>query len=310
MSPGFFVWNVMREAMGALPPTLAAKIARGLGFGTYYLMREKRRIALENFAHVLDKPVKDPAVKRVARESFINYTVYLLHLLRFENATPDELTRRVHFESAPETEAALQLDYPIIMVSIHFGNMDYAGPAAIKRYRPLTIAAETIKPVDLFEHLARVRAKHGMYLIPYDRAPRKIIEALKRKELIAFMLDIGINGFEDLNRAPVTFFGKPTLFPSNPLILAQRYNAPLFCIFAHNGSDEDIHVHIDGPFHIPKHLPRAQAERQVMQQIAASFERTIRAHPAQWYIYRPMWESDASTSTLRRASDSTSPDLI
>lgn len=300
----------MGEVMGALPPSLAEKIARGLGAGTYYVMREKRRIARDNFARVLQQPPNHPHVGRVARASFCNYTVYLLHLLRYEHATADELTRRVQFHVAPETEAALQQDRPLIMVSIHFGNMDYAGPSTVKRYRPLTIAAETIKPVDLFEYLVRIRSQHGMHLIPYDRAPRKIIEALKRKELVGFMLDIGVTGHEDLHRVPVTFFGEATLFPSNPLILAQRYQAPVFCIVAHNGSGDDIHVNIDGPFYVSSGLPRGQAERATMQEIASSFERTIRAHPDQWYIYRPIWHPKSLAPDSPHSTGTTTPDFV
>jgi KDO2-lipid IV(A) lauroyltransferase len=294
----------MSEVMGALPPALAEKIARGLGVASYYAMRNKRRITRENFARVLQLPPRHPQVGSVARASFVNYTVYLLHLLRYESVTADELNQRVQFHVSPEIEAVLQnREHPLIMVSIHFGNMDYAGPATIKRYRPLTIAAETIKPEDLFEYLARLRSQHGMHLIPYDRAPRKIIEALKRKEIVGFMLDIGIDGFTEIHRAPVTFFGEPTLFPSNPLILAQRYHAPLFCIFAHNGKDKEIHVHLDGPFYLSPDLARPQAEHNVMRQIAASFERMIQAYPDQWYIYRRVWQP------LTRAADSTASPL-
>ncbi|MBI4673469.1 MAG: lysophospholipid acyltransferase family protein [Chloroflexi bacterium] len=238
MSPGFIVWRTMSGVMGALPSSLADRVARALGASAYYLWFTRRSIARQNFAHVL---------------------------------------------------AALMQDLPIVFVSAHFGNMDYAAPAAVERYRPMTLAAETIKPVELFHHLAHQRSQNGVHLIPYDQAPRKIIEAVKRKEIVGFLIDFGINAHKDINTVPVTFFGETTFFPSSPAILAQRYHAPLMTGFAYIGAHKQIHITIDPPILISPQLPRAQAERETMQLVAERFEKAIRARPEQWYVFRPMW---------------------
>lgn len=282
--------------MGALPPSLAQKIARGLGVSAYYVWFTRRRVARENFARVLNRPWSDPAVGRVARSSFSNYTLYLLNMLRYQDATPDEFRRRVRFDVAPEANAVMRQARPALIVSAHFGNMDYAAPAAVERYRPVTFAAETIKPVELFEYLARLRSQHGVHLIPYDRAPRKIIEALKRNEFVGFMLDFGINEHKDINTVPVTFFGETTSFPSTPAILAQRYNAPLLVTFVHDGAGEDICFTIDPPLFVSNELPRAEAYQDAMQRVARAFEKAILKHPEQWYVFRPMWPRAANAS--------------
>lgn len=285
--------------MGALPPSLAEKIARGLGTGTYYVWFTKRRVARENFAHVLHLPPNDPRVGRVARKSFSNYTVYILNMLRYQHVSNDEFFRRVHFEISSETHNLLQQPRPVIVVSAHFGNMDFAAPAAVKRYRPMTMAAETIKPVELFEHLARLRSQHGIHLIPYDRAPRKIIEALKHNEIVVFMLDFGINAHKDINTVPVTFFGETTHFPSSPALLAQRYNAPIIVSFAHIGAGEEIHIEVQDPLFVPTGLAREQAEQLMMQRVAEGFEKSLCKHPEQWYVYRPMWPHKTTAQTLQ-----------
>src|SRR5581483_5161493 len=299
MRPGILVWQTMSEVMGALPPSLADKIARGLGAGVYYVWFTRRRVARENFAHVLNKPANDPQVGRVARSSFSNYTVYILNMLRYGRVTDDEFRRRVHFHISPEMHALLKQDQPIIVVSAHFGNMDYAAPAAVDRYRPITLAAETIKPVELFDHLAQMRSQHGVHLVPYDRAPRKIIEALKRKEIVGFLIDFGINAHKDINKVPVTFFGETTYFPSSPALLAQRYNAPLVVSFAHIGAGQDIHITIDPPIYVAREIPREQAEHETMQLVAERFEKAIVAHPEQWYVFRPMWPPSANGRPAR-----------
>ncbi len=291
--------------MGALPPSLAEKIARGAGTGTYHVWRAKQRIARENFARVLNKPPNHPLVGQVARRSFINYTLYILNMLRYNRFTLADFRKQVHFDLDAQVHTLLQEDCPIILVSAHFGNMDYAAPVAVERYRPITMAAETINPPELFEHLAQLRAAYGVYLIPYDRAPRKIIEALKRKEIVGFMLDFGINAHKDINTVPVTFFGEKTTFPASAVILAQRYRAPMLVSFARIGQHGEIHVQTSPPIFVPPDLPREQAERETMQRIAEYFERTIRANPEQWYIYRPIWPHKASPANVHQSIGST-----
>lgn len=290
--------------MGALPPSLAEKIARGLGAGTYYVWRNKRRVARENFARVLNKPVNHPLVGRVARTSFTNYTVYLLNMLRYDRVTLDEFRRQVRFDIEPRAHALLMQDRPVILVSAHFGNMDYAAPAAVDRYRPITMAAETIKPPELFDHLARLRSAHGIHLIPYDRAPRKIIEALKRNEIVGFMLDFGINSHKDINTVAVTFFGEKTSFPASAVILAQRYQAPMVVSFAQIGPAGEIHIRTSPPIFVPSDLPREQAERETMQCIAGHFEQMIGSHPEQWYIFRPIWPQSARVQDSKHPAGS------
>lgn len=309
MSPGFFVWHTMSEVMGALPPSLAEKIARGLGAGTYYVWRNKRRVTRENFARVLNKPANHPQVGRVARTSFSNYTVYILNMLRYDRVTLDEFRSQVHFDIDPKTHALLLQDRPVIFVSAHFGNMDYAAPAAVARYRPITMAAETINPPELFDHLARLRSAHGIHLIPYDRAPRKIIEALKRKEIVGFMLDFGINSHKDINTTPVTFFGEKTTFPASAVILAQRYQAPMVVSFAQIGPNDEIHIRTSPPIFVPRDQPREQVERDTMQRIAEDFERIIRAYPDQWYIFRPIWPAKSNTQVSNHPAGSTRMNL-
>lgn len=275
--------------MGVLPPSLANRIARSVGMGVYYVWFTRRRVARENFARVLEKPWNDPQVGRVARSSLANYGEYILNMMRYPHIQRDELRRRVHLNVSAETHAAMMQDTPLIFVSAHFGNMDYAAPMAAERYRRMTLAAETIKPIELFEYLGRMRSENGVDLIPYDRAPRKIVEAIKRKEIVGFLIDFGINSHKDINTVPVQFFGETTHFPSSPALLAQRYGAPLLVAFARIGENGDIYIDVDTPRYVSRDLPRARAQQETMQWVADCFEKSIRAHPEQWYVFRPMW---------------------
>src|SRR5512141_1776344 len=123
MNPVFFAWQTMTEVVAALPPSLAERVARGVGTSAYYLWFTRRRVARENFARVLSQAPNAPSVGRVARRSFGNYTVYLLNMMRYPHIPREEFLQRVEMHVDPATHELLQQDRPKIFVSAHFGNM-------------------------------------------------------------------------------------------------------------------------------------------------------------------------------------------
>ncbi len=291
----YYLWRFLSWLVAYLPPSLTDAIARGGGASVYYVWPARRRIARENFAHVLGRPPNDPAVGRVVRSSFSNYCRYLVAVMRYPSIPVEQLEQRVAIHESEEFRRAMTGKTPIVMISAHFGNMDYASAVATRRYGRFTLAAETIHPVQLFQYLARIRSERGVDLIPYDRAPRKILEAVKRKEWVGFLIDFGVNDQKDITNTEVLFFGAPTRFPASPAILAQRTGAPI--LVCHTWVDQErINCVIEDPLFIPKEMPKEEAARMAMQQVAHLMEKFIRAHPEQWYVYRAMWPKPMQVS--------------
>ena len=286
---GYFLWRFVSWLVSISPPRLADTIAGGSATTAYYIWWSRRKVARENFARVLGKHPNDPAVGRVARSSFANFGRYLVEVMRFPKVTMDQLEQRVVIHETDEFRRMMSRNTPIIAISAHFGNMDYASAVATRRYRPFTLAAETIQPVQLFRYLARVRAERGVALIPYDHAPRKIIEALKRKEVVGFLIDFGVNNHKDIATTEIMFFGAPTRFPASPAILAQRTGAAILVVHSYLDRERRIHSLIEDPIYVDKALPREEAAQATMQAVAQKMEKFIREHPDQWYVYRAMW---------------------
>jgi lauroyl/myristoyl acyltransferase len=285
----YYVWRFASWLLAYVPSPVADLVAGGGGAGAYYVWRSRRNVARENFAHVLGKPANDPAVGRVARSSFANFSRYLVEVMRFPHVPMDQIEQRVVIHETEEFRRAMTSGTPVIMISAHFGNMDYASAVATKRYGRFTLAAETLHPVKLFQYLARTRAERGVDLIPYDQAPRKIVQALRRKECIGFLIDFGVNNQKDIATTEVMFFGAPTRFPASPALLAQRTGTPIMVVHTFVDRDRRIQSSIEPPIYVPRSLPREQAAHQTMQTVAQQMERFIRQHPEQWYVFRAMW---------------------
>lgn len=294
----YYLWRLASWLVSYVPPPIADFVARGGGAGAYYVWRSRRNVARENFAHVLGKPANDPAVGRVARSSFANFSRYLVEVMRFPRVSMEQIEQRVVIHETEEFRRAMIANRPVIMISAHFGNMDYASAVATKRYGRFTMAAETIHPVQLFRYLARTRAERGVDLIPYDRAPRKIVEALRRNEWIGFLIDFGVNNQKDIATTEVMFFGSPTRFPCSPVILAQRTGAPILVVHTFVDRDRSIQSRVEAPIYVPRELAREQAAQTTMQAVAELMEKFIREHPEQWYVFRAMWPNKIPTSNV------------
>ena len=289
----YWLWRFGMFLTGAAPRRMSLAIAAATGNSAYYFLPMRRAIAKDNFANVLGKPVSDPSVRRVARRSLRNYVCYLRDVMIYPSLSTAELNERVSIVTPEHFEQALAVGKGAIIISAHFGNMDMPSAILASRFAPIALVSETLRPQQLMDYLTRVRGDHNVNMHPYDRAPRRLIEALKRNEMVAFLIDFGVTHHFDINTVVVTFFGRQTNFPSGPAQLAMLTGAPLVVGNAHLSEDRHIYVKTDPPIFVPRSADRHSAWQAAMQEVARRMEDFIRAHPDQWYMFRPMWRKDA-----------------
>ncbi len=302
----YWLWRLGMFLIATTPRRVSFWMAGMMGMGAYYLMPLRRRVAEENFAHVLGKSANDPAVKRVARGAFKNFARQLRDVMIYPSMSNAELDKRVTIVSPADFENALAQGKGAIVVSAHFGNNDLPSAVMASHFKPFTLVAETLRPPQLMEHLTQIRAKRGISLYPYDTAPRKILQALKRNEMTAFLLDFGITHHYDITTVPVDFFGVRTDFPAGPAQMALLTGAAILVGHAYVADDEHIYIHTTTPIFVQAKGDRREIMQATMQEIARRMEVFIREHPEQWYVFRPMWTLDEKRlQQIQKASLST-----
>jgi len=298
----YWLWRLGMFLTGAAPRRLSRAVAAAMGNSAYYLMPMRRAVAKDNFSHVLGKPPSDPEVRRVARRSLRNYVCYLCDVMIYPSLSTAELEGRITIHNPENIEQALAMGKGAIIVSAHFGNMDMPSAVLASRYTPIALVSETLRPQQLMDHLTRIRNARNVNMHPYDRAPRKMIEALKRNEMSAFLIDFGITHHFDIHTVPVIFFGTPTDFPSGPAQLSLLTGAPMIIGNAHLEEDGHIHVHTNSPLYVARTGNKQKDLQAAMQQVARMMEDFIRAHPDQWYMFRPMWREKSLAERKQRAA--------
>jgi KDO2-lipid IV(A) lauroyltransferase len=272
--------------LGRVPLRVSYAIARVAGIATFYLWPGGRRRCIRNMLHVTGG---DPARARtLARRSFGYYVGYLVDLLRFGTMSPGDVLKRVDFDDWSRIDEE-RAGHGIIMVTMHFGNWDFAGAAIAEHGVAISVVADTFAHSGTNDLIIGARERLGMHIIPADRMATGILRALRRDDVVALLIDIpqGQSGVQ------VEFFEGTVSVPDGPARLALRTGAVLMTGgIARLGPTSQ---RFDG---MVKRVPftasgdQEQDVRDLTQATMRQLEEMVRRYPDQWYIFRSLWLDD------------------
>jgi lauroyl/myristoyl acyltransferase len=245
--------------------------------------RGNREAAIANMMQVVGE--RDAVA--TAKRAFRNYGRYLVDFVRAPKIRPEAIREKVRFDRWDAIEEAMHGGRGVIFVLMHFGNWDMGGPALAERGYKVNVIAQTFEHDRLNEAVVTARQVRGMNVIPAEHAAMGIVRALRRNEVLGILIDrpMAEGGVQ------VNFFGRPTTVPAGPAWIALRTGArvvPVALVRARDTDDLtlalvdlDVRAHRTGDMDADV--------RQLTHRILESHERFIRAHPDQWFMFRPMW---------------------
>lgn len=194
----------------------------------------------------------------------------------------------------------------------HAGNWDMAGVWLVAKYGTFTTVAERLRPESLFHRFVAFREGLGFRVLAHEGragsagpALMADLEAVLRSGGVVCLL-----GERDLTGrgVPVTFFGETTSMPAGPAALAQRTGADLMVAgvsFTDLTDGDETSVYYRGKkrryregwrmrVSAPIDTDPARPLADVVQDLAAEFERDIAAHPRDWHMLQPLWLTDVA----------------
>jgi KDO2-lipid IV(A) lauroyltransferase len=286
----YWLWRLGSWLLGHLPRKLANYGAALTGRVLYVVLPHARRGAYANFSRVIGRRLDDPIMEWLVRRVFHNFAHYLMEVMRFPYVTQAELDERVVLHTDEHFQAARAQQKGIILVSVHFGQMELAAAQLARQYARLTLTAEVLPVKKIYDWLVVERGRHNIRMVPYQQAARTLITALRQNELVGLFLDLGIK--YDHAGVPVQFFGRPTNFPAAPILLARHTGAPILPCYALVEADGRVHGYTLPPLCIDAAMDKDECVRLHTQQLASYLEQIVRQHPDQWYIFRRIWPDD------------------
>jgi KDO2-lipid IV(A) lauroyltransferase len=227
------------------------------------------------------------ALRSLARENFLNFAKYLVDFFEFLRLDRNQIENVIHFGNVPEAlDNLLAHGKGIIFLSAHLGNWELGAAALAARGYKLNSVALQVPDKKLNDLYRRYRAMRGLYPIPFGRAGREFIAALRRNEIVGVIADRDFTG----SSHTVEFFGRPARLPDGPAKLALATGAPLLPIFMVRLPDETFAYIMEEPLWADK---SRQSVDDVMRLIATALEGVIRQHSEQWYLFHNLWDLES-----------------
>jgi KDO2-lipid IV(A) lauroyltransferase len=269
---------------GIFPP-----LAFCTAFLFYCLLGRQRRGIRSNLRVVTGRRWVEPLVISTFYKFALNWCDIML-MMGLKGARLQALIRR-RGDSSPMDEA-LAAGTGAILVSPHLGNWELGGLGLADLGYPVNVLTFREPDERFNESRERQRGERGIRFIYVDRddsSPLAIIEAvnaLRRNEVLALLGDRDGSS----NTISINFFGRPTDVPVGAAYLALASGAPLIPVFVvlEKGRYATI---MEEPIYLARNRgDQESAIRTGMEQLAAVFERYIRAYPDQWYNFFDFWE--------------------
>ena len=271
-----------------LPLWLGYRVAGGVAEICYRFFRRQRRGLNENMAVVLGSD--DPKeVDAVARRAFRNFGKFVIDFIHFPVMTREEVRRRLVFTQWTELDDVMASGRGMLIVTMHFGLWDM-GAAALAAYGyPISVVADSFRYEKLDRLVHGSREKLGMKIITRERVGLNVFRTLKRGEILGMVIDVPP---EDQVVA-VDFLGAPAEVSAVPARIALRTGAWVVPSMVLRGPESDTIIRpILDTRTVDRYEPTGDDERDVRELtrlIMFSFERFIREHPEQWYLFHPLW---------------------
>lgn len=259
----------------------------------FAVWRRMRRILQHNLAVVFNRPPDDPAVRKAARMTFVNYGLYLLDYTRI-----NRLNKYVVPEQSGEKymQRALADGRGAILITPHLGNWELGGVTFALRGHPIHALTLNDPEVEVQDFRDRMRASLGIETVHIDPDNYgtiiKLARLLGENQVIAMLGD----RWEGGKKVAVKFFNKKVFFPTGAAALAMATGAPIIPAYTVLQANGRYLAWMEAPIYVKRESGKTALTvfSEKTQEIAAQFEKAIVRYPDQWYQFFDYWKHYAA----------------
>ena len=260
-------------------------VGRAAGFGgrvEWALRPGKRRRLAENLSHAVGLPPEHPAVKELVRrevQSEARRSADFLWALR----NRDELLATTRVEGREHILEALDRGNGVLLVSTHVGGWEVATALAKAVVPVRTTVIVTDDWLAWAVEGLRVRAGLG---IMYDSEPAaKAARLLRSGEAL---LVLGDYAKPWMRTYAVRLLDGVAELPAGPAVLARLCGTPIVPFSVLPEAQRRWRIEIEPPLYPPARNGGEAAERELLQQLADRWTKTLREHAEHWAAVYPM----------------------
>lgn len=285
---------LLAGAAGALPPAADDAVAGVAAHLTRRLRPERERAARENLSRLF--PELEPrAVEALARRAGAAYARFVIEYLRALRAGPERLAERTRLRVEPALAEAVAGGRGLVVCAAHIGNWEM-GALVLPRFgRPVTVVARAQFLPAWRDRVREAKRSARIRVVGPEEPAIALYRTLARGGIVALLVD----GTGFARGRPARLAGHDVVLPAGPAGLAARTGAVLAGALCRRGAP--------GRFAVEMEALAGTAQRAVRDPdalhgaVAAWLERTLRAHPGEWCIFRRFFGPAADAAPERSA---------
>jgi len=260
------------------PRRICYFIARQLSLIKFYLSKKDREALYYNFSAIIPDKKK---IKKVAKESFINFGYYLVDFFRYSKLNLDFIKKYVKIENIFYLDNYAKEKKGLIILTAHIGNYELGGViASILGYKFNAVAlSHKDKRLDRFFN--KKREMFGMGVIPIKGSAKKCLSVLDKKQ---FLCLLGDRDFTD-SAIETNFFNRKALIPRGFAFLATRKKVDVLAGFFIRENTFYYRLIFEEPIKYSED----KKEEDIIREYVSILEKYIKKYPEQWYIFEKYW---------------------
>ncbi len=222
-----------------------------------------------------------------SRGIFKNFSRYLADFFRFSKVDKAFVEENVAIEGEESLRAGAALGRGVILLSAHIGNWELGGMVVSLLGYPLHAVALAHKNRSVDSFFVRQRSFGGVKVISLGPDLKRCFRVLRSNGFIALL---GDRGFSE-NGIVVDFFGRPARMPVGPAVFALKTGAAIVPVFLVREDNMKFKFIMDEPILPVKTGSFDESVRLLISKYLAVTQEIIRRYPAQWYMFRDVWNT-------------------
>lgn len=272
-----------------LPLRLAYKFAIFISDLHYIFANKDRANVTANLKAIF--PEKDAKeISKIRLQMFRNFAKYLVDFLRFQKLDINYIKKNIKIENENFIKEGLKKGRGAITLTAHIGNWELGGVVIALLGYPFVVVALPHKHKKENDFFNSQRESMGIKVIPFGRAARQCLDALRENKLVALA---GDRDFSEKGLV-LDFFGKPTFLPVGAAAFSLKTGCPVIPGFMFRNNDDKFTLRFEEPINYISTGDRAKDIVEIIRKAKSVIEFYIKKYPDQWYMFRKFWINDAA----------------
>ena len=272
-----------------LPRDIMIKLMRGISWFAYTISKKHQKIINTNLDIAFNNTLNKEEKKAYGISAFMNLLDTTLGIIERDGMSKEEVIKNVTFEGEEIVKKYQDAGKKIIFITGHQGNWELLSQSiAIKFDLTLVGVGRKLDSNLMDKILKENRERFNVEMVYKKGAMKGCIRALGQKKAVGILVDQSIRKNQSIE---VDFFNHPATHTPLASILSRKFEIDLIPAFISTDDYKNYHVKIYEPIKTIKTESQEEDLKELTQAQANAMQRTIEAHPKEWFWMHKRWKN-------------------